>query len=93
MIPTDNRKETIAFALWMLGLQTIDEINNNDAISKNNIGFNKPDAFSLTNVLLCINDGIRFNEKDFSNWYENYLCTKIKKYERQYEQYKIDVQL
>lgn len=92
MIPTHNRKETIEFALWMLGLQTIDEINSNDSINKNNKGFNKPDAFSLTDVLLCINDGIIFKEKDFNVWYENFLCPKIIKYQRQYEQYKIDVQ-
>lgn len=87
-----SEKNTYAFALWMLGNQTQEEIDIGQTIIYNGVGFNKPDSM-LSYTLICIREwnddsvSIKFPKKDLTHFYRNHLQPRLQKYYEQWCEY------
>jgi len=79
------------FGMWMTLRQTDQELNNNQTIEDNGIGWNKPDSYMTPIFLLLIDEynktGTIKITNDLIDFHINKLSKVLKKYKRQYDSF------
>lgn len=83
-----NKDENcIDFALWLFNRQTYTEQQRGETIEENMIGYNSPDAKALTPMMICLQDKVKFVQRDMILWVNNHLKPRLIKYEKQFKTY------
>jgi hypothetical protein len=82
-----NDKNCIDFAMWLFNRQTHDEKSKGETIEENMIGYNSPDSKALSPMLQCLQDGVKFKDRDIILWVNNHLRPRLIKYQKQYKTY------
>lgn len=77
----------INFALWMFYRQTEEEQNMSLTIEQNDIGFNSPDSQAITNLLICLRDGVKYSHSEMNKIAFTHLRPRLLKYKKQFKLY------
>jgi hypothetical protein len=79
------------FGMYLTSRQTNQEINNNQTIEDNSIGWNKPDSYMTPIFILLIDEynktGTLKITNDLIDFHIKRLSKALKKYKRQYDSF------
>lgn len=79
--------EIINFSLWMFSRQTTTERDRAETIEQNDIGFNAPDAKAITNLMICLRDGVKYSDNEMYKIAFTHLRPRLMKYKKQFKTY------
>lgn len=83
--------QSLYFAMFLTNRQTDEELNSNETIEDNNIGWNKPDSYMSSTFLLLLQEfestGKITVTIDHRKFHTHKLSKVLAKYKKQYKQY------
>lgn len=87
IVRIDSVTEIINFALWMFSRQTTTERDRAETIEQNDIGFNAPDAKAITNLMICLREGVKYSDTEMYKIAFTHLRPRLLKYKNQFKTY------